>query len=103
MAISDLVTLGVAVLSLVGLGIQFLPKHKHDAFDRLNSIVDRLDAENEELKEEIKTLKETVDRRDYQHQLERKKWESERKKLTQRIDVLEEALIVRGVDVEEIL
>lgn len=82
---------------------------KRSSIDEWKELASNYKKDYQDLKDKFAGLESRVDKRDYQHRLERDEWKREREGILQenfdlnvRITVLEEALIQEGIDVDEL-
>lgn len=82
---------------------------KQSSIDEWKDLASSYKKDYQDIRKKFIELEERIDERDYQHQLERNKWKQERENmirvndtLSNRITVLEEALIQEGIDVDEL-
>lgn len=82
---------------------------KRSSIDEWKELSETYKADYQDIRKKFIELEERIDERDYQHQLERNQWKQERENmirvngtLSNRITVLEEALIQEGIDVDEL-
>ena len=82
---------------------------KQSSIDEWKELASNYKKDYQDLKNKFADLESRVDKRDYQHRLERDEWKREREDILQenfdlnvRITVLEEALIQEGIDVDEL-
>ena len=82
---------------------------KQSSIDEWKELSETYKADYQDIRKKFIELEERIDEGDYRHQLERNKWKQERENmirvngtLSNRITVLEEALIQEGIDVDEL-
>lgn len=82
---------------------------KRSSIDEWKELASNYKKDYQDLKNKFADLESRIDKRDYQHRLERDKWKRERESILQenmdlnvRITILEEALIQEGIDVDEL-
>ena len=104
-----LVAVVAGAFTFAGVLVKSLPQNKQNEFTRLESIIERLDSDLEDTRAEIKKMKSTMEERDLNHRLERNKWNKERekiieenKRLEERVDKLEDAMMKEGLDPHDI-